>query len=170
MVLTKLMSVACCGNLLSCSPMKTISFRFCLLSLCFLISCSQHLLPPEYLGFHDFNVQTFSMDESVLHADLSFYNPNGFRLELKKADVNVYLNDQLANHYVMDSTINIPKQDTFYVPLNLKISPKLLISSAIRMLMNDNTVKVRMEGSIRVKRGALSVNVPVNYEVTQKMQ
>ena len=51
-------------------------------------------------------------------------------MELKKGDVNVYLNDQLANHYVMDSTINIPKKDTFYVPLNLKISPKLLISSA----------------------------------------
>jgi LEA14-like dessication related protein len=110
------------------------------------------------------------MDESVLHADLSFYNPNGFNLELKKADVNVFLNDQLANHYVMDSTINIPKKDTFYVPLNLNISPKILISSAIRMLMNDNTVKVRLEGSIRIKRGALGVTVPVNYEVTQKMQ
>ena len=91
-------------------------------------------------------------------------------MELKKGDVNVYLNDQLANHYVMDSSINIPKKDTFYVPLNLKISAKILISSAIRMLMNDNTVKVRLEGSIRVKRGAISFNVPINYEVEQKMQ
>ena len=97
------------------------------------------------------------MDESLLHADLSFYNPNAFTMELKKADVNVYLNDQLANHYVTDSTINIPRKDTFYVPLNLKISPKLLIGSAIRMLMNDNTIKVRLEGSIRVKRGGISV-------------
>jgi len=164
------MSVACWRKLLSCSPMKTISFRFCLPALFFMMSCSQHLLPPEYLGFHDFNVQTFSMDESILHVELSFYNPNGFTMELKKADVNVFLNDQLANHYVMDSTIDIPKKDTFYVPLNLKISPKILIGSAIRMLMNDNTVKVRLEGSIRIKRGALSVNVPVNYEVEQKMQ
>ena len=101
---------------------------------------------------------------------LSFYNPNTFTMELKRGDVNVYLNDQLANHYVMDSTINIPKKDTFYVPLNLKISPKLLISSAIRMLMNDNKIKVRLQGSIRVKRGGISFNVPVNYEVMQKMQ
>ena len=47
-------------------------------------------------------------------------------MELKRGDVNVFLNDKLANHYVMDSTINIPKKDTFYVPLNLKVSPKLL--------------------------------------------
>jgi LEA14-like dessication related protein len=150
--------------------MKTILFRLCLPGLFFIMSCNQHLLPPEYLGFHDFSLQTFSMDESILHTQLSFYNPNPFTMELKKGDLNVYLNDQLANHYVMDSTIKIPKKDTFYVPLNLKISPKLLIGSAIRMLMNDNTVKVRLEGSIRIKRGALSVNVPVNYEVTQKMQ
>jgi len=150
--------------------MKTILFRFCLPGLFFLISCNQHVLPPEYLGFHDFSVQTLSMDETLLHTQLSFYNPNSFTMELKKGDVNVYLNDQLANHYVMDSTINIPKKDTFYVPLNLKINPKILISSAIRMLMNDNTIKVRLEGSIRVKRGAIGFNVPVNYEVTQKMQ
>jgi hypothetical protein len=82
----------------------------------------------------------------------------------------VFLNEQLANHFVLDSTINIPQKDTFYVPLNLKLNPKFLISSAIRMLMNDNTIKVRLEGSIRVKRGALSFNVPVNYEVEQKIQ
>ncbi len=164
------MSVACYGKLLSCSPMKTISFRFFIIpGLCFLISCSQPM-PPEYLGFHDFTVQTFSMDETLLHTQLTFYNPNTYSMALKKADVNVYLNDQLANHYVLDSTINIPKKDTFYVPLNLKISPKLLLSSAIRMLMNDNTVKLRVEGSVRVKRGNLGFNVPVNYEVTQKMQ
>jgi LEA14-like dessication related protein len=127
-------------------------------------------MAPEYLGLHNFSVQTFSMDESRLHAELSFYNPNPFTMELKKGDVNVFLNEQLANHYVLDSTINIPQKDTFYVPLNLKLNPKFLISSAIRMLMNDNTIKVRLEGSIRVKRGALSFNVPVNYEVEQKIQ
>ena len=127
-------------------------------------------MAPEYLGFHDFSVQTFSMDESLLHTQLSFYNPNPFTMELKKGDVNVYLDDQLANHYVMDSTINIPRKDTFYVPLNLKMSPKLLIGSALRMLMNDNKIKVRLEGSVRVKRSGVSFNVPINYEVMQKIQ
>lgn len=149
--------------------MKISSFRFCLPVFCLLLSCSQPM-PPEYLGLRDFSVQNFSMDQAVLHTQLSFYNPNSFAMELKKGDVNVFLNDQLANHYVLDSVIDIPKKDTFYVPLNLKISPKLLLSSAIRMLMNDNTVKLRLEGSIRVKRGSISFNVPVNYEVTQKMQ
>jgi LEA14-like dessication related protein len=162
------MSLTCWGKLLSCRPMKTISCILSVFGFCFLFSCTQPQAP-EYLGFHDFSVQTFSLDESLLHTQLSFYNPNPFTMELKRGDVNVYLDDKLANHYVLDSTINIPRKDTFYVPLNLKVNPRFLIGSALRMLMNDNKIKVRLEGSIRVKRGGISFNVPINYEVVQEI-
>ncbi|HCL83105.1 MAG TPA: hypothetical protein DIC22_03975 [Chitinophagaceae bacterium] len=154
---------------LSCSQMKTISSLLAVLSLCLMFSCSQPEAP-EYLGIQDFSVQSFSMDESLLHTQLSFYNPNPYSMELKKGDVNVYLDDKLANHYVMDSTINIPRKDTFYVPLNLRISPQLLIGSALRMLMNDNKIKVRLEGSVRVKRSGVSFNVPIHYEMMEKLR
>jgi LEA14-like dessication related protein len=135
----------------------------------FLASCSKPEAP-EYLGFRDFALESLSMDSSSLHTELVFYNPNPFSMELKRGDVNVFLNDKLANHYVMDSTINIPTKDTFYVPLNLKVSPKLLISSALSMLMNNNKIKVRIAGSVRVKRSGVSFNVPINYEVMQSIQ
>lgn len=110
------------------------------------------------------------MDSALLHTQLAFYNPNTFVMELKRGEVNVFLDNKLANHYIMDSTINIPKKDTFFVPLNLRISPKLLISSALNMLMNNNKIKVRMEGSIRVKRGAITFTVPINYEVMETIK
>lgn len=110
------------------------------------------------------------MDSAQLHTLLAFYNPNTFNMELKRGDVNVYLDDKLANHYVLDSTINIPKKDTFYVPLNLKVSPKLLISSAISMFMNNNKIKVRMVGSIRVKRSGVGFTVPIDYETMEQIR
>lgn len=135
----------------------------------FQFSCSKPEAP-EYLGFRDFSIQNVSQDSALLHTQLTFYNPNAFLMELKRGDVNVYLDDQLANHYVMDSTINIPPKDTFYVPLNLKVSPKLLLSSAIRMLLNDNKIKVRLVGSVRVKRSGVGFTVPINYEVMQSIR
>jgi len=148
--------------------MKTISCILAITALACLISCSKPEAP-EYLGFRDFDVRSFSMDSSLLHTELAFFNPNSFNMELKRGDVNVYLDNQLANHYVMDSTINIPRKDTFYVPLNLKVSPKLLIGSAISMLLNNNKIKVRLVGSVRVKRGSFSFTVPINYEVMQEL-
>jgi LEA14-like dessication related protein len=133
------------------------------------VSCSRPEAP-EYLGFRDFSLQQVNMDSAALYTQLAFYNPNSFNMELKRGDVNVYLDDKLANHYVMDSTINIPKKDTFYVPMNLKISPRLLIGSAISMLMNNNKIKVKLIGSVHVKRSGIGFNVPINYEVMQSLK
>ncbi len=149
--------------------MKTISGILTIIGLACLISCSKPEAP-EYLGYRDFDIRSFSMDSSLLHTELAFFNPNSFTMELKRGDVNVYLDNKLANHYVMDSTINIPRKDTFYVPLDLKVSPKFLIGSAISMLMNNNKIKVRLVGSVRVKRGSISFTVPINYEVMQEIR
>jgi LEA14-like dessication related protein len=149
--------------------MKTIFFILSVTGLCCMFSCSKPEAP-EYLGFRDFSVENFSMDSALLHTQLAFFNPNPFNLELKRGDVIVYLDDKLANHYILDSTIYIHQKDTFYVPLNLRVSPKLLIGSALSMLMNGNKIKVRLQGSIRLRRGGVSFNVPVNYEVMQQIR
>jgi LEA14-like dessication related protein len=149
--------------------MKTIFSFIAFVILFCIVSCSQPEAP-EYRGFRDFSIQNVSMDSALLHAELAFYNPNAFNMELKRGDVNVYLDDRLANHYVLDSTINIPKKDSFFVPLNLKVSPKLLLGSALKMLMNDAQIKVRLEGSVRVRRSGVGFTVPINYEVMQSLK
>ncbi len=149
--------------------MKSLYFILSVIVVSALVSCSSPVAP-EYLGFRDFSIQDVSMDSALLHTQLAFYNPNTFNMELKRGDVSVFLDDHLANHYVMDTTISIPKKDTFYVPMNLRISPKLLINSALKMLMNGNKIKVKLVGSVRVKRNGVSFNVPVNYEVMQEIR
>ena len=149
--------------------MKTIPGLFAVIAVFCLVSCTQPEAP-EYLGFRDFSIQNISMDSALLHTQLAFYNPNPYNMELKRGDVHVYLDDQLANHYVMDSAIYIFKKDSFYVPLNLKVSPKILIGSALKMLMNNNKIKVRLIGSIRVKRGGVGFTIPINYEVMESLR
>ncbi len=149
--------------------MKTI---LCFLSAAVLLCCISCSKPeaPEYGGFRDFSINNVNLDSAQLHAQLAFFNPNSFSMELKRGDVNVFLDDKLANHYILDSTILIPKKDSFYVPLNLKVSPKLLLGSALKMLMNDGQIKVRLVGSIRIKRSGVGFTVPVNYEVMQSIR
>ena len=149
--------------------MKNILFLILVVCIFFFVGCSKPQ-SPDYLGFRDFSIQNFSMDETILHTNLAFYNPNPFSMELKRGEVDVYLDDQLANHYVMDSTILIPKKDTFYVPVNLKISPKILLNSALKMLMNNNQIKVRLLGSVHVKRSGVGFTVPFDYVSMEKIQ
>jgi LEA14-like dessication related protein len=37
------------------------------------------------------------------------------------------------------------------------------------MLMNNNQVKIRLEGNVRVKRGGMGFNVPVRYEGEERL-
>ena len=126
--------------------------------------------PPQYLGFRDLQFSKLSMDESDINTKLAFYNPNAFSMQLKRADINVFLNDKLANHYVMDSTIEVPKKDSFLVPLSIKLNPKELLGNALQILMNGNQVKIRLDGTVRVKRSGLGYTVPVHYETLQKIE
>jgi hypothetical protein len=172
------MSVCCRRKQLSCADMKNIfcirtrpfpiAFLF-IAGISFFSSCRQPEAP-EYLGLRDFSIQNVSMDSALLYGQLAFFNPNAYNMELKRGDVNVYLDDKLANHYIMDSTIYIPQKDTFYVPLNLRVSPKLLIGSAISMLMNNNKIKLRLAGSVRVRRNGVGFTVPINYEAMESLR
>ncbi len=149
--------------------MKKLFAAALFLSLTFFTFSCARPVAPQYLGFRDLKFERFSMNESTLRARVAFYNSNPFRMELKRADINVFLDDKQTNHYVLDSTIEIPKKDTFEVPLNLKLNPQQLLGSAVKMLMNNNQVKIRLEGSVRVKRSGVSFTVPVHYEEMQKI-
>ncbi len=131
------------------------------------VSC-QKPQAPEYLGFESLQAVKTGSQESVISAQVKFYNPNHFSLQLKRAEMDIYLNDKLADHYLLDSTINIPRADTFYVPVSLKINLSSIFSNALQILLN-NQVKVTMDGRVKLKRGIITFSRPFHYEGAQKL-
>src|SRR5579863_9683345 len=87
------------------------------------IACKKPI-NPEFRGIESMSVYKISGNESQVSGNAKFYNPNSFNLELKHAEVNVYLNDKLSGLCVIDSTIYIPKLDSFYVPVSFTINLK----------------------------------------------
>src|SRR5687768_8017668 len=74
----------------------------------------------EYLDFENFQVHELGMGESVISADLKYYNPNNFRLKLKDGELDVSLNDTFMGHSKLDTLLEIPRRDTFLIPLKMK--------------------------------------------------
>jgi len=133
----------------------------------FIVSC-QKPMAPEYHGFDNLQVGKFSLEESRISTNLKFYNPNSFDLQLKKAEMDIFVNEKLADHYLLDSTIYISKLDTFLIPVSLKINLGNIFSSALQALMSKE-VKIRLAGYAKLKKGALGFKVPLLYEETQKL-
>jgi len=133
----------------------------------FCIACKQPEVP-EYLGLRDIQVVKVDAQQSQLSGSVKFYNPNAFDMQLKKTDIDIFLNDQLANHYLLDSTIEIHARDSFWIPVTLKLDLKNIFANAFQSLLNDQ-VKIRFEGHARVKKGGFGFRVPIHYEETQKL-
>src|ERR1700755_3335955 len=77
--------------------------------------------PAEYYGFQNIQVARGANGQTTLATTVKLYNPNPFNLTLKRAEVDVLINGRHAGHSLLDTTVFIPKKDTFYVPVALQI-------------------------------------------------
>jgi len=119
--------------------------------------------PPEYYGFQNIQVARGGDGGTTLATTVKLYNPNPFNLTLKRAEVDVLINGKHAGHSLLDSSIFIPRKDTFFVPVALQIDMKAVFSNALSLLQSS-TVNVALDGRVKVKKGMMTFNRPFHYE------
>lgn len=135
------------------------------LGLVFLASCAK---PKEfdYLGFENVKVLKWGIQETTVGLDVKFYNPNA-ALQLRTAEVDVSINNQYLGRTVIDSLIQIPKRDTFFIPLTIKMQTLGAVSGILKSV-GDSSVLVKLDGKARVGRSGVFFNYPIKYEGSQK--
>src|SRR5687768_17853499 len=98
----------------------------------------------EYLGIGDVRVLQWGLQESKLGVNIHLFNPNRQKLQLKQANVDVYINNVLMGNTKLDSTINIPKRDTFSIPIVLNVQSATAITNVIQTFSDTaSTIKLQ---------------------------
>ena len=125
-------------------------------------------MAPDYRGVESVTITKITLNESRVDANVKFYNPNNFKLQLKHADINITADDKFIGHCVIDSTINIPRLDSFYIPVSVNVDLKNIMGNALQLLLNGR-VKINADGYVRLKKSAIAFKVPVHYEEYQRL-
>ncbi len=147
---------------------KTLSLPLLSISLfCVVVSCSKPK-EPKYLDFENVHVQKAGLSESIVGADLKYFNPNSFKIQLKEADLDLYVNDKYVGHSRLDTLIHIPALDTFYVPVSMKLNLGDLLKNAVQLFLNPE-VKLKITGNAKLGKGGIYKNFPVSYEGKQRI-
>ena len=138
------------------------------------IFCTILLLPscrePKDLVFRDFQhltLEKVGLSTATLKVDLQYYNPNNFGLELKRTDLDIYINNTLLGHSSQDLQVAIPKRDVFTLPLQIELDMKNLLKNGIMSLF-DKKVKVRLLGKVKVGKAGVFKIFNVDYETEQQ--
>ena len=140
---------------------------FILLTI-FISSCSR---PKDlvYRNVQNFSMKTVGLRQSALSMDVSMYNPNKYRMKLKHADMDVFLNDRPLGKMNMTGAYGIPALDTFSLPVVINVDMASALPN-IMQLLTSSTVNVKLAGRVKAGRHGVFITIPVNYEGKQDIR
>lgn len=140
-----------------------------MLFFCLAIAACGKIKEPEYLDVNNVSLNTKNLVNTTLSADVRFYNPNRYNINLKSGSLDIFVENKLLGHTELDSTIILPKLDTFQIPVVVQVDMKNAIGNALALSMKDS-VLVRLEGKIKVGRSGVFITRPVHYESREKLK
>lgn len=122
----------------------------------------------EFVDLQNIHVVKWGLTESLVGLDVRFFNPNKQRVQLKDATAKIYVNSSFLGDTQMDSTVAVPKNDTFAVPLTLKVQTATALSKMLET-MKDSAVNVKVEGTVKMGKAGVFLTYPIKYEKLQSM-
>lgn len=136
--------------------------------LFFTIGCSKPI-QPTYLGYQNLRFGKSGTKNNVIMTDIKFYNPNKYALNVKEAEMDVYFNDRFLGHTSMSNVVSLPPLDTTFVPFTIQASVADILANTAQIFLNPN-VRVKVQGNAKAGRGGFFVNIPINFQGTQRIQ
>jgi LEA14-like dessication related protein len=130
-----------------------------------LLSCSTPK-ELEYRDFKNFSVEKLGFSTTSVKMDLIYFNPNSFGMQLKQADLDIFVNNNYLGHTLQDYQVAIPKKAEFSIPIKLEVDMKNLFKNGLATLLNKE-VMVKVTGKVKVGKANVFMSIPVNYEGKQ---
>ena len=121
----------------------------------------------EYQDYRNFHLQNLGYNSSRVTLDLQYYNPNNFGLQLRRTELDIYINNNFLGHSSSDTLINIPRRDTFLIPIKFDMDMKNVFKNAWNTMVG-NEVTVKVTGKLKVGKANVFMSMPVNYEGKHK--
>ena len=122
----------------------------------------------EFVDIQNIKMVKWGLSESLVGLDVRFYNPNKQRVQLKDAIAKVYVNSSFLGETNMDTTVGVPKNDTFAVPLVIKVQTATALAKMMETA-KDSAVTVRVEGTVKMGKGGMFLTYPIKYEKLQSL-
>lgn len=143
-------------------------FLLLLISILIMPSCR---VPQElvYKDFKNFSIKKLGFSNSEIKMELIYYNPNNFGLQLKRTDLDIFIDGNYLGQTSQEFQVSIPKRADFAIPLTIKVDMKNVFKNVISSLFGQE-VLVRITGKVKVGKANVYKSFPVIYEGKQQFQ
>ena len=133
------------------------------------ISSCKSVLEPELKGIGNVRMDKLSLVNPEIWINLHYFNPNNYRIKIKKADGDAWLNGHPLGHFTLDTLIHIDAQSEFILPVKLAMDVNNLTQNAT-LIMLAKEVMLKVVATARVGKGLIFINYPILYEGKQDLK
>ncbi len=120
----------------------------------------------EYREFRNFKIERLGFSTTTVKMDMIYFNPNNFGLQLKRTDLDVFINDVYLGRTSQEYQVTIEKKENVTIPIQLQVDMRNLYKNSLNVLFR-NTVQLKVTGTVKVGKANVFLNFPVNYEAAQ---
>ena len=138
-----------------------------LIILSFLVTSCRAPRDLEFREYNGVSLDNMSFTSSTLKMNLVYFNPNNFGLELKRTELDIYVDSTFLGHSSQELQVAIPRRDVFSIPLKVELDMKNLLKNGLTTLMNKE-VLVRAVGNVKVGKAGVYKNIKVDYSSKQQ--
>lgn len=125
---------------------------------------------PKDLVFREYNglaLDKMGFTASTLKVNLVYYNPNNFGMDLKRTELDIFLDSTFLGHSSQELQVAIPRRDVFTIPLVVQLDMKNMFKNGMIAYLNKQ-VAVRCIGTVKVGKGGVYKNIKVDYTSFQE--
>lgn len=121
---------------------------------------------PEFRNISDVRLIETGLLKTTAGANMIYYNPNNFGIQLSAARGDVYVDNAFFGNFELDQEVQVSKRSEFVLPVIIKIDNINALKNQ-RDIYKKKEALVRIEGRAFVKKSGFSKEIPIKYEQKQ---
>jgi LEA14-like dessication related protein len=129
---------------------------------------SRNVSQPEFRDIGAVRVIDVGLLKTTAGADMIYYNPNNFGIQLSAARGDVYVDNIYFGSFQLNEGVQVRKMSEFVLPVTIKIDNINAIKNQSDIYKKKEAL-VRVEGLAFVKKSGFSKEIPIRYEQMQNL-
>ena len=144
-------------------------FKLTIVSLILISGCMGGPKSPSFISRDDVKIVSANASKVLLQGDFIFNNPNAIAGKLTKTEIHIKVNDVDITDIEQTTSIDVPKNSNFTVPVNFSFNPKKLTQENEGFLQNaiksflSNKLAIEYAGYVTIEVLGIGFDVPVDY-------
>lgn len=131
------------------------------------IGCRE-IKDPQFRRLEGFGVKSLGIQKVDVGFKVTYFNPNGFGVNVKEAGADFYIDSVYIGKFVQDGPVEVEKNAEFSIPF----SGAIPIATALKLKINDfasRDLLLQASGSVKVGKGGVFISRPFTYSGKHKI-